>query len=240
MAQISISSWPLTTNNKLRLSIILPVLNEADRLPKTLQSLSVLRQSGAETIVVDGGSCDATVLLATDSVDCVLSVAKGRAFQMNSGARVARGDFLLFLHADTVMPNDAQVELLEAVHNQSMWGRFDVRLTGRNAMFRIVEFCMNLRSRLTGIATGDQAIFVDRNVFAQVGGYPEVPLMEDVVLSTKLRRLRMPLCIKTKVIADSRRWESNGILRTIILMWILRFLFFVGIDANRLARFYYG
>lgn len=229
----------MNTNNRPRLSIILPVLNEADTLAKTLLNLSLLRQSGAETIVVDGGSCDTTVSLAAEFADSVLSVAKGRAVQMNSGARVARGDYLLFLHADTVMPNDAQSELLNAIHNQVFWGRFDVRLTGRNAMFRLIESTMNLRSRLTGIATGDQAIFVNRNVFQQVGGYPNVPLMEDIVLSKRLKRVRVPLCIRTKVITNSRRWESNGILRTIVLMWTLRFLFFVGIDANRLARFYY-
>ena len=221
------------------LSIIIPVLNEVVALAKAFDGIALLRRSGAQVIVVDGGSHDDTVILATKLADRVLSTAKGRAMQMNCGARIALGDYLLFLHADTVMSNDAQLKLLEAIQNQPVWGRFDVRLSGRNMILRVVEYFMNLRSRVTGIATGDQAIFVSREVFCKLGGYSEILLMEDIVLSTRLRRWESPLCIGSKILSDSRRWESNGILRTIVLMWVLRLLFYAGADANKLADIYY-
>jgi len=229
----------LSNQKKPGLSIIIPVLNEVVALVKAVDGIDLLRRSGAEVIVVDGGSQDGTVALATELADRVLSTATGRAMQMNCGAKIAAGDYLLFLHADTVMSDDAQSRLLVTIQKHPVWGRFDVRLSGHYSIFRVVEYFMNLRSRVTGIATGDQAIFVNRDVFHKLGGYPEIPLMEDIVLSTQLRRWDSPLCIASKIISDSRRWESNGVIRTIVLMWVLRFLFFVGVDADKLASIYY-
>lgn len=206
--------------------------------------LSALRKLGGgigEIIVVDGGSKDETVEFARGLADRVLIAPPGRASQMNAGARAARGEILLFPHADTLLPLRAGELIVDGLTRSSRgWGRFDVRLAGRHPMLRVIERAMNLRSRLTGIATGDQAIFVRRSLFERVGGYPEIALMEDVALSRRLKREGPPLCLRVPVVTSSRRWERDGILRTVLLMWSLRLAFFLGVDANRLARLYYG
>jgi rSAM/selenodomain-associated transferase 2 len=222
------------------LSIILPTLNEGAVVARTLQRLQAFRTWGHEVIVVDGGSFDDTVHVAAPFVDKVIKAARGRARQMNAGAAVARGNVLLFLHADTLLPGSADRAITKALHSKKrrQWGRFDIRLSGRHPLFRMVERAMNLRSRLTGIATGDQAIFVRRDAFERVGGFADIPLMEDVALSRMLRRLSRPACVKKKAVTSSRRWEQQGILRTIIKMWSLRLRFFLGADPARLARHY--
>lgn len=220
-----------------RLSVIIPVLNEANQVQATLNDLVPLREAGHEIIVVDGGSDDATVDIATPLADQVIPAARGRALQMNAGAAVASGDLLWFVHADTRLPPDT-VDILSQTRGLGDWGRFDIQLSGNNPLLALVANMMCLRSRLTGIATGDQGIFVSTALFEQVGGYPEIPLMEDIALSTVLRRIRRPCCLRQRLTTSSRRWEQNGILKTILLMWRLRLAYFLGADPTELARRY--
>jgi rSAM/selenodomain-associated transferase 2 len=221
-----------------RLSIIIPTLNEAAGIEATLARLQDARRRGHEVIVVDGGSGDATLRHCEGLADRMLVARRGRARQMNAGAAIAQGDTLLFLHADTLVPPDFDVHIVRALRNQPGWGRFDVRLSGRHPLLRVVERLMNLRSRLSGIATGDQGLFVSRTRFLDLGGYPDLPLMEDIALSRLLKRWRRPGCLRARLLTSSRRWESHGVLRTIVRMWWLRAAFFLGVPAARLARQY--
>ncbi len=220
------------------LSVIVPALDEAAMIRATLTPLQPLREAGHEVILVDGGSSDGTPRLAS-SLARVVEGPRGRARQMNAGAELARGNLLLFLHADTLL-DEAALEALLALTGSAgpLWGRFDVRLSGEQPLLRVVESMMNLRSRLTGIATGDQAMFVSRGLFFEAGGFPEQPLMEDIALSARLRRHRRPLCLRQRVITSSRRWERNGILHTIGLMWWLRLAWWLGAEPSGLARRY--
>jgi len=223
----------------IALSIIVPTLNEADGIVAHLTALQPLRRRGSEVIVVDGGSGDDTPKLAAPLADQVIAARRGRAGQMNAGARCARGDVLLFLHADTRLPVSADSLLAEQLTDERWgWGRFDVVIEGTHPLLRLVAWSMNRRSRLTGIVTGDQALFVRREVFAQVGGFPELPLMEDIALSRRLKCLGRPLCLSQRVITSGRRWEQRGVLRTIVLMWRLRAWYWLGADPSRLAKTY--
>jgi rSAM/selenodomain-associated transferase 2 len=193
----------------------------------------------AEIIVADGGSEDATADLARPLADRVLEAPRGRARQMNAGAAAARGEVLLFLHADTVLPEDAPRDIGAAFEKSGrQWGRFDATIAGRDALLAVVSLMMNARSRMSGIATGDQAMFVRRQAFEKVGGFPDIPLMEDVALSKSLKSLSPPACLRQRVITSARRWERDGVLRTIVLMWRLRFAYAMGVDPRRLARRY--
>jgi rSAM/selenodomain-associated transferase 2 len=222
-----------------KISVIIPVLNEARTIVRTLEVLQPLRRAGHEVIVVDGESEDSTVALAQRFSDRVISAPRGRSRQMNAGARTATGDILFFLHADTLLPKSADQLILEGMRRQGKtWGHFDVQLGGKHPLFRIIEFLMNWRSRLTKIATGDQGIFVRRELFETVGGFPEIDLMEDITLSKFLKRHGSPLCLWQRVLTSSRRWEQNGILRTVLLMWRLRSAYAFGIDPQRLAQIY--
>ena len=189
-------------------------------------------------IVVDGGSTDETFALAKISADQVIRSTSGRAKQMNTGAAVANGDVFLFLHADTVLPDGTDTILKNIPLNDQTWGRFDVRLSGPSWLFRAIEQGMNLRSRLTGIATGDQAIFVSRQCFINTGGFPEIALMEDIAISKILKRVTKPVCLNEKVTTSSRRWEKYGPVRTIIRMWYLRLRYYFGCDPARLVKHY--
>ena len=222
------------------ISVIIPALNEAACIAATLTRLQPWRDGGHEIIVVDGGSTDATVSLARPLSDQILvSTRRGRAHQMNRGARMARGDILLFLHADTCPPDNAPRDMIDALTSQPKgWGFFGVRFTGGGPLLRLVAFMMNWRSRLTGIATGDQAIFVRRPLFEAVGGFPGIPLMEDIALSKTLKHIHRPIHLRRPVTTSSRRWERHGIWRTVFLMWRLRMAFFFGADPNQLARRY--
>jgi rSAM/selenodomain-associated transferase 2 len=222
----------------MSVSIVIPALDEAERIEAHFTALAWLRQRGGEIIVVDGGSSDGTAEKACGFADCVLDAPRGRAIQMNAGAGVARGEILLFLHADTQLPPEADRLVAEAIQQGATWGRFDVRIEGDHPMLRIVARTMNWRSRLTGIATGDQAIFVRRDVFEEVGGFPDIPLMEDIALSRALRRLARPVCLPTSVTTSGRRWEERGVVRTILTMWRLRLAYFLGADPQRLAAAY--
>jgi rSAM/selenodomain-associated transferase 2 len=217
-----------------RLSVVVPALNEAPGIRAALEALAPLRARGHEVIVVDGGSSDDTAQLALGLCDQLLNVSRGRALQMNAGARAATGDALLFLHADTRLPPLADEVVLSSLKNH-VWGRFDVKIEGRHPLLKVVACAMNLRSRLTGIATGDQAIFVRRAAFA---GFPEIALMEDIALCKAMKRLGPPACRRETVLTSARRWESRGVLRTIFLMWRLRLMYFLGARPDRLARIY--
>jgi rSAM/selenodomain-associated transferase 2 len=222
-----------------KLSIIVPVLDEGEHIAAMLDGLADLRSLGVEVIVVDGGSRDATMQRARLRADCVISAPRSRALQMNAGAARAAGDVLLFLHADTRLPDEADHVVLNGLQRSGRaWGRFDVRIEGRHPLLPIVAWFMRVRSRMTGIATGDQAIFVRREAFHAAGGFPAIPLMEDIALCKRLKRVSRPLCLRQSVVTSGRRWEKNGFLRTIILMWRLRLAFFLGAEAKELARRY--
>ena len=225
-----------------RLSIVMPVLDEGEAIAGALDALAELRALGVEVVVVDGGSQDATVQRARLRADHVLSSPPGRALQMNAGAAKASGDVLLFLHADTRLPAEAERLVLDGLARSTRhWGRFDVTIAGRHPMLPVIAFMMNLRSRITGIATGDQAIFVKRDAFREAGGFPAIPLMEDIALSKRLKRAGRPLCLRERAITSGRRWETHGVFRTILLMWRLRLAYFFGADPATLARRYgYG
>ncbi len=221
------------------ISVVIPALNEAAGIERTLAGLQAWRERGHEILLVDGGSEDGTPTRAAPYVDAVLAAPKGRASQMNAGAAAARGDWLLFLHADSLLPPDALAQLRTAMRSDAGWGRFDVCLSGRHPLLRIVALLMNLRSAWTGIATGDQAMFVRRAWFDAVGGYARIPLMEDVALSRRLLERARPFLIRSPVATDSRRWEQKGIWRTIALMWRLRWQYWRGADPAVLAQRYY-
>lgn len=223
------------------ISIIIPVLNERETLCRHLPWLQPLRGEEHEIVLVDGGSTDGGPEEVADLVDQSITSPPGRARQMNAGATAARGDILLFLHIDTVLPENAAERILQALQTpDTVWGRFDVRLSGGRPVFRRIERMINRRSRWSGIATGDQAIFVRRGTFEEVGGYPDIPLMEDVALSRALRRLARPCCLPGPVITSSRRWERKGVVRTVLLMWWIRLLYRLGVSTERLHRLYYG
>jgi rSAM/selenodomain-associated transferase 2 len=222
----------------MKLSIVMPVLNEAAGIEAALEALGPFQHRDVEVIVVDGGSCDGTPDTAQPLADRVLSAPRGRAAQMNAGAAAAQGDILLFLHADTRLPVNADLLVLDGlVRSGRDWGRFDVCIEG-GGLLRLVSLMMNVRSRWTGIATGDQTIFMTRAAFEVAGGYPSIALMEDIALSARLKRMGRPLALRACVITSPRRWRKHGTLRTVLLMWFLRLRFFLGADPAKLARAY--
>lgn len=221
------------------LSIIIPCLDEAEGIVETLAGLQALRGRGVEVILADGGSSDDTLARAAPWVDRMLSAPRGRAAQMNVGAAQARGEILLFLHADCRLPDAADGLIIDGLtRSRRGWGRFDVRIAGRHPLLRAVEMLMNVRTRLTGITTGDHGIFVTRSLFDAVGRFPEIALMEDIELSRRLKRHGAPLCLPHRITASARRWEQHGVLRTILLMWRLRLAYWLGADPNKLALRY--
>ena len=219
-----------------QLSVVIPCLNEAGGIVAALERLQPLRRRGVEVIVVDGGSSDGSVALAAPLADRVLSAPHGRASQMNAGAAVARGGVLLFLHADCTLPADGDRLIVDGLQaGGKHWGRFDVSLDGAHPLLGLIAFMMNWRSRLTGIATGDQGLFVTRGLFAGAGGFPAIPLMEDIALSKILKSQSAPLCLRARITASGRRWNERGVLRTIVLMWRLRLAYFLGAEPADLA-----
>ncbi len=230
------------------LHIVMPVLNEAAGIAAALQQLQPLLARGARLVVVDGGSSDGTPGLVRQfaaqqpGVQCI-SAPRGRARQMNAGTQAcadAGGDApLLFLHADTTLPPDADTLITSALADgRHLWGRFDVAIEGRHWLLPVIAFFMNRRSLLTGIATGDQALFMTRAAYVAVGGFPEQPLMEDIELSIRLRRLSSPACLRARVRTSGRRWETRGVWRTVLLMWRLRLAYWRGVPTTRLAELY--
>lgn len=224
----------------MRLSIIIPALNEATSIGATLASLQAMRARGVEVVVVDGGSEDATVAIASPLADRIVVSACGRARQMNAGAAGADADVLLFLHADSVLPPDADRLILDAlIASPRVWGRFDVKIRGSHRLLPIIASMMNFRSRLSGIATGDQGLFIRRETFQTLGGFADIPLMEDVAICTRLRKISAPICLKQRITTSGRRWEKHGVWRTILLMWCLRLAYFFGANPFALHGRYY-
>jgi rSAM/selenodomain-associated transferase 2 len=221
----------------MNFSIIIPTLNEEKTIEPCLSALQPLR-SNCEIIIVDGGSIDNTRVIAGTLADKVVSSDKGRARQMNNGARYASGNVLIFLHADTSLPENALQLIQQKLNSSRKWGRFDIQLSGKHFMLKVIAQMMNWRSRLTGIATGDQVIFVTRQAFEKAGQYPEINLMEDIAICKALRKISPPICLKAKVISSGRRWERYGIYKTILLMWNIRLRYFFGADPQILAFLY--
>jgi rSAM/selenodomain-associated transferase 2 len=217
-----------------RLTVVVPALNEAAGIGRCLEACAPLRARGHEVLVVDGGSADGTPEVAAPRCDRVLRGPRGRAAQMNAGAAAAQGDALLFLHADTLLPPDAD-RLVGAALAAHAWGRFDVAIDSDDPRLAVIAFFINRRSRLTGIATGDQAIFVRRDAFP---GFAPIALMEDVAFSRSMRRVSPPACVAARVVTSARRWERHGVARTVLLMWRLRYEYWRGADPDELARRY--
>ena len=221
------------------LSIVMPVLNEAAGLAATLQALTPFTELGVELVVADGGSSDETLAIAQATGTTFVTTTRGRAAQMNAGARQTNGTILVFLHADTLLPKDADQFVVKALAGaDAVWGRFDVRITGQSPLLRVIAAFMNIRSRVSGIATGDQAIFMTRAAFDALGGFPAQPLMEDIEMSKRLLKLSRPACLRAKVQTSGRRWETRGIWRTIVLMWRLRFAYWRGTAPEQLVALY--
>lgn len=222
----------------MQFSIIIPCLNESGILSYALSDLlsSIHNPSQVEIILCDGGSQDKTLELASQFPVLILSSQAGRAQQMNTGAQQASGEWLVFLHADTRLPTNWMPLIQQC---QSGWGHFDVRLSGHHWLLRIIEKAINLRSRITSVASGDQALFFRRNLYTQLGGFPEISLMEDIAMCKQARLKAHPCCIGQPVFTSSRRWEQKGIVRTILLMWLLRFAYWIGINPDTLHRLYY-
>jgi rSAM/selenodomain-associated transferase 2 len=220
------------------ISIIIPTLNEAQALPATLQSLQPLKQQGVEIIIVDGGSIDQTLNIAEQYGSKALQSKIGRASQMNVGAEHASGELLLFLHADTRLPHDALILLMDVAEAPEYWGRFNVKLDGNSWVFRVIESMMNVRSCLTGVVTGDHAIFVSKRLFHQINGLPQIELMEDIAFSKLLKQKIAPRCLSSAVTTSSRRWEQRGVFRTVLVMWWLRLAYYFGAKPSWLSRQY--
>lgn len=221
------------------LTMIIPVLNECSVIARLLASLAQFRDRGVEIVVVDGGSKDGTLTAAGPGADQLIVAPCGRARQMNAGAAVAHAPVLLFLHADTRLPPNPDELILKGLAATGLeWGRFDIRIEGSSRWLPFVAWLMNLRSRVTGIATGDQAMFVTRYAFDALGGFPDQALMEDVELSSRLLRRGRPVCLRPPAVTSGRRWAARGVWRTIVLMWSIRLLYFFGVAPDRLARLY--
>jgi len=224
-----------------KISIVIPVLNEAEALRRHLPLLQDFRAQGHELIVVEGGQETVAEEEFAHWADQWLRSAPGRATQMNTGAVKASGEVLLFLHIDTQLPAEGLTPVAKAFEQlRHVWGRYDVRLSGDKAVFRVIEFMINLRSRVSGVATGDQTLFMRRSVFEQIGGFPDVPLMEDVAISKLLRAKAPPVCLREKVTTSSRRWEKHGVTKTVWLMWKIRLLYFFGVAPAKLRDLYMG
>jgi len=222
----------------LTLTIIVPTLNEAEHIIATLSPLQVMRSRGVEVLLIDGGSTDNTLALAVPLCDKTILSEPGRATQMNVGAAAANGEALLFLHADTILPDAADTAITAALSTAD-WGRFDVRLRGKHRLLGMVAWMMNQRSRLSSIATGDQGIFVKRDTFMSLGGYANIRLMEDIEICKRLKKISAPANLRRKIITSGRRWDTHGLWRTIWLMWQLRGQYFFGADAEQLHKKYY-
>lgn len=221
----------------MRISVIIPALNEEKNIAVTLQELGRLKPD--ELIVVDGGSADGTREVCQRFGAELHATPKGRARQMNFGARRATGEVLLFLHADTRLPRSAFADIRSVLEDpRVVGGRFDLQLDAVRPMLKLIGFMISLRSRISKVATGDQGIFVRREIFAELGGYPDIPLMEDVAFSRALKRRGMVACLRSRVVTSARRWEQEGVWGTVLKMWLLKSLYLVGISPVRLKRYY--
>ncbi|OUS10320.1 hypothetical protein A9Q90_01525 [Gammaproteobacteria bacterium 54_18_T64] len=239
MAKTALGDKQSEESELLPLSIVIPVLNEADEIYPCLRRLQALRKQGVQLIVVDGGSDDDTVAVATPLADQVITSDKGRARQMNAGAALADREWLLFLHADTRLPINLPDIMLVWGFTPSVWGFFGIKVRGAPALLRVVQWLMNRRSFLTSISTGDQCQFVKREVFEKIGGFADIPLMEDIELSKRLKRQSRPLFVNAKAETSGRKWQRDGVWSTIFLMWRLRLAYFFGVSSKDLEQRYY-
>jgi rSAM/selenodomain-associated transferase 2 len=221
-----------------KLSVVIPCLNEGEQLVVLLRGLQYLRDQGHEVILVDGGSDPPLPAAHETYVDKLLVTPPGRAIQMNRGRASSTGVLLWFLHADSEVEAGIEQGMFKVTGSELLWGRFDVSLSGNHPLLRVVEWMMNWRSRITGIATGDQGLFMHKSLFDKVGGFPEQALMEDIEISRRLKRIVTPCCLRERLITSSRRWESAGIVATILLMWGLRLAYWLGVSPERLAGYY--
>ncbi|MGK0296814.1 MAG: rSAM/selenodomain-associated transferase 2 [Gammaproteobacteria bacterium] len=220
------------------ISIIVPTLNEEAHIENTVSNLQYLREKGHEIILVDGGSKDSTHEIAEKLVDKIFISNPGRAKQMNLGALNATGDVLLFLHADTILPENVDSIIIDIIDNDLVWGCFTLHLSGGRFIYRVLEYFINLRSKYSGIATGDQGIFITKKLFKLVKGYPDFPLMEDIAISQLLKPISKPVYLSNHLVSSSRRWEEKGVFKTIILMWKLRLQYWLGVAPDKLAKMY--
>lgn len=222
------------------LSVIIPSLNEVDSLRSNLQRLQVLRSCGHEIILIEAGECNLNLDEKAEFCDLVLQSERGRAKQMNLGAKFASGQWLLFLHADTNLPANFESIISKPLSNRSfLWGWFDVSFDASGLIYAVIAKLMNVRARLTSVSTGDQTLVVDRKLFWELKGFADIPIMEDIELTSRLRRHAKPLMISGSVTTSARRWQKEGVLRTILLMWSLRFLYFIGVSPRKLVNCYY-
>lgn len=223
------------------LSIIIPTFNEQKNIRDLLRLLQPVRDCGAELIVVDGGSTDSSCEVAEPLCDHLIHSERGRAMQMNAGAAIANGELLWFLHADSI-PSDAVFDRLQKIcdSGEHIWGRFNISMSGSHFLLKIVAFMMNIRSWVTGIATGDQGIFIHRNLFEEVNGFSNISLMEDISMCSELKKIKMPFCCREKLVTSSRKWEEKGVFRTIVLMWWIRFAYAMGRNPKKLHQQYYN
>ncbi len=227
----------LRNNGTMRISVIIPALNEEKAIAATLRASRLLQPD--ELIVVDGGSTDRTREICASLEQSVISSAPGRALQMNCGANSATGDVLLFLHADTRLPSTAFADICAVLNDPGVvGGRFDIELDGDHWMLKVIGRMISYRSRVSKVGTGDQAIFVRRAVFARVGGYPDIPLMEDIAFCRTLKRIGRVACLRSRVVTSARRWDADGVWRTMFKMWTLKMLYLLGISPMRLKRYY--
>ncbi len=220
-----------------RLSIIVPVLNEADCLDQNLAKLFALPRvnSHCEVIVSDGGSTDRSLEIAQSYPCRIVHCNAGRATQMNTAWRQANGRFLLFLHADSSLP----VNFYDAFETDAEWGFFRLRLDNRALIYRIIESAINLRTRWSRVAGGDQGLFFKRTFFDSINAYPPIPLMEDVAICKIARRYNRPAIIASAITGSSRRWQQQGVIKTVLLMWLLRLAYWLGVNPERLQKIYY-
>jgi rSAM/selenodomain-associated transferase 2 len=220
-----------------QLSIIIPVLNEAGCLDQGLARLFTLQwvTDHAEVIISDGGSKDDSLDIASRYPCKIVHSNAGRATQMNTASKSAQGKYLLFLHADSDLPED----FYRFIEADAKWGFYRLRLSNDAYVYRIIEAAINLRTRVSRVAGGDQGLYFERHFFESLNAYPQIPLMEDIAICKTARRLAKPFVSVATISSSGRRWQDQGVVKTVLLMWALRLGYWLGVDPRRLHKIYY-
>lgn len=218
------------------ISVVIPILNEARILEKTLDQLQS-ELGDHELIIVDGGSTDSSVRIAEKYGKVVLS-ACGRAKQLNTGAAAATGDILIFLHADIWLEPGAFAAVATALASGYVGGGFRQKIDGKRVLYRLIEIAGNIRGRYLNVFYGDSGIFLARTDFEKIGGFPDVPILEEMEFSKRLRQLGKPTLLTPCIHISARRWEASGIVRTTLNNWLITALYFLGASPEKLARLY--